>query len=116
MHKLSLSLLATAILISLFVAMDITRFYTTSQAPTFFGIAYSIDYNGNSVLTYYDPILGIRIEYPAGWIHELHPSSLVTFLASLESNSNTYPAGLGLKVQNLVSKNISLNEITKVQN
>jgi hypothetical protein len=115
MCKLSLSLLAAAILISLLVAMDTTRFYTPSQAPAFFSIAYSTVYNINNFLTYYDPILGIRIEYPASWIHELHPGSLVTFLASSEGSSNTYPAGLGLKVQNLAYKNISLNEITKVQ-
>ena len=42
-------------------------------------------------------------------------ADLVTFLTMLESDTNTYPAGLGVKVQNLASKNTSLNEITKMQ-
>src|SRR5438445_12926937 len=61
------------------------------------------------------PALGIKIDYPVGWTHELHPGSLVTFLASLESDSNTYPAGLGITVQHLGSGNTSLDEVTKVQ-
>jgi hypothetical protein len=69
----------------------------------------------NDFLTYQDATLGIRIDYPPGWIHELHAGGLVTFLASLESNSNTYPAGLGITVQHLKSKNVPLDEITKVQ-
>jgi serine/threonine-protein kinase len=47
--------------------------------------------------------------------HEVAPGNLVTFLASLESDSNTYPAGLGITVQHIGSGNTSLNEITKVQ-
>ena len=69
----------------------------------------------NDFLTYKDVTLGIKIDYPAGWIHELHAGGLVTFLTSLEGDSNTYPAGLGITVQHLKSKNMSLSEITKVQ-
>jgi serine/threonine-protein kinase len=69
----------------------------------------------NDFLTYQDVTLGIKIDYPAGWIHELHAGGLVTFLASLEGDSNTYPAGLGITVQHLKSKNMPLSEITKVQ-
>ena len=95
---------------------DTNTLYTPSEASSaFFGMASSTIANNNNFLTYHDSTLGIKIEYPAGWIQELHRGSLVTFLASLESDSNTYPAGLGIKVQNLASKNISLNEITKVQ-
>jgi eukaryotic-like serine/threonine-protein kinase len=71
--------------------------------------------NINNFLIYEDSTLGIKIDYPAGWTHELHAGGIVTFLASLESHSNTYPAGLGIKVQHLKSKNISLNNITKIQ-
>lgn len=90
--------------------------YTSiSQASALFDIL-SPTSNNNNFLTYQDSTLGIKIDYPAGWTHELHAASLVTFLASLESDSNTYPAGLGVKVQYMTSsKNISLNEITKVQ-
>jgi serine/threonine-protein kinase len=71
--------------------------------------------NNNNFLTYQDSALGIKIDYPVGWTHELHAGSLVTFLASLESDSNTYPAGLGVTVKHLGSRNTSLNEVTKVQ-
>jgi eukaryotic-like serine/threonine-protein kinase len=91
--------------------------YTTmSQAYALFDILSPTSNNNNNFIAYQDSTLGIKIDYPAGWTHELHAASLVTFLASLESESNTYPAGLGVKVQHMKSsKNISLNEITKVQ-
>jgi eukaryotic-like serine/threonine-protein kinase len=87
-----------------------------SQASALFDITSpTSSININKFLTYQDPTLGIKIDYPAGWTHELHAGSIVTFLASLESDSNTYPAGLGIKIQHLKSKNISLNNITKIQ-
>lgn len=91
--------------------------YTTmSQAHALFDILSPASNNNNNFIAFQDSTLGIKIDYPAGWTHELHAASLVTFLASLESDSNTYPAGLGIKVQHMKSsKNISLNEITKVQ-
>jgi hypothetical protein len=67
-------------------------------------------------LIYEDSSLGIRIDYPAGWTHEVHPGGLVTFIASQEeTHSNTYPAGVGIKVQDLPTGNISLKHITEVQ-
>jgi eukaryotic-like serine/threonine-protein kinase len=87
-----------------------------SQASALFDIASpTSSININKFLTYQDSTSGIKIDYPAGWTHELHAGSIVTFLASLESDSNTYPAGLGIKIQHLKSKNISLNNITKIQ-
>jgi eukaryotic-like serine/threonine-protein kinase len=87
-----------------------------SQASALFDITSpTSSININKFLTYQDSTLGIKIDYPAGWTHELHAGSIVTFLASLESDSNTYPAGLGIKIQHLKSKNISLNNITKIQ-
>ena len=71
--------------------------------------------NNNNFLTYQDNTLGIKIDYPAGWIHELHAGGLITFLPNLEGNSNTYPAGLGITVEHLRSKNMPLSEITKIQ-
>ena len=88
--------------------------YSAKPASAIFGGSSLIDTNNNFV-TYKDDTIGIKIDYPAGWIHELHARGLVTFLASSEGNSNTYPAGLGIIVQQLKSKNISLNEITKIQ-
>ena len=69
----------------------------------------------NNFLTYQDNTLGIKIGYPAGWIHELHAGGIITFLPSLEGNSNTYPAGLGITVEHLKSKNMPLSDITKIQ-
>jgi serine/threonine-protein kinase len=97
--------------------------YTSLQASAFIGMtsaaaaAATTTTGGYSLLIFTDPILGIKIEYPAGWTQELEGAGLVTFIANLQSgNSNTYPAAVGIKVQNLVSsKNISLNEITKMQ-
>jgi PsbP-like protein len=87
---------------------------STLYAFALFGLGSSPKDN-NNFLTYQDSTLGIKIDYPAGWAQELHAGGLVTFLTMLESDTNTYPAGLGVKVQNLASKNTSLNEITKVQ-
>jgi serine/threonine-protein kinase len=87
-----------------------------SAKPVSAILAWSASINANNdFLTYKDDTIGIRIDYPAGWIHELHARGLVTFLASSEGNSNTYPAGLGIVIQQLRSKNIPLNEITKIQ-
>jgi serine/threonine-protein kinase len=66
-------------------------------------------------LTYEDHALGIIIQYPAGWIKEVRLGNLVTFLPTLGSSSNTYPAALGVKVQNLHSRNVTLGTVTKVQ-
>jgi hypothetical protein len=47
----------------------------------------------------------------------MHSGNLNTFISTLEINSNTYPAGVGVQVvRNLASsQNVPLNEITKVQ-
>src|SRR5918911_4880534 len=79
-----------------------------------FGVSPKVNTN-NNFLTYQDNTLRIKIYYPAGWIHELHAGGLITFLPSLEGNSNTYPAGLGITVQHLKSKNMPLSNITKIQ-
>ena len=100
---------------------DSTALSTTLPVSSIFG-AYSLTTiattttTNNDFLTYQDAALGIKIDYPPSWIHELHAGGLVTFLANLESDSNTYPAGLGITVQDLKSKkNMPLSEITKVQ-
>jgi serine/threonine-protein kinase len=92
---------------SIFGIYTLTRIGTTTAAS-----AASLANNG--FLSYQDTSVGIKIDYPSGWIHELHADGLVTFLANLESESNTYPAGLGILVKDL-KKNIRLDEITKVQ-
>ena len=39
----------------------------------------------------------------------------VTFIAPRKSDSTTYPAGIGLRVEELSSRTVSLEEITRVQ-
>ena len=114
MSKLTPLLSIPMIMISLTLIANCSTII--SQASALFDIASpTSSININKFLTYEDSTLGIKIDYPAGWTHELHAGSIVTFLASLESDSNTYPAGLGIKIQHLKSKNISLNNITKIQ-
>ena len=114
MSKLTPLLSIPMIMISLTLIANCSTII--SQASALFDIASpTSSININKFLTYQDSSLGIKIDYPAGWTHELHAGSIVTFLASLESDSNTYPAGLGIKIQHLKSKNISLNNIAKIQ-
>ena len=114
MSKLTPLLSIPMIMISLTLIANCSTII--SQASALFDIASpTSSININKFLTYQDSTLGIKIDYPAGWTHELHAGSIVTFLAGLESDSNTYPAGLGIKIQHLKSKNISLNNITKIQ-
>ena len=114
MSKLTPLLSIPMIMISLTLIANCSTII--SQASALFDITSpTSSININKFLTYQDSTLGIKIDYPAGWTHELHAGSIVTFLASLESDSNTYPAGLGIKIQHLKSKNISLNNITKIQ-
>lgn len=110
-HNRTMILLSSSLITS---STCVIMLYSAVQVSAFLGFPSSTA-NNNNFLTYQDSTLGIKIDYPVGWIHELHPGSLVTFLASLESDSNTYPAGLGITVQHLGSGNTSLNEVTKVQ-
>jgi len=89
-----------------------TSYSTTSVSAIFNASPITAD---NNFSTYHDNTLGIKIDYPAGWIHELHAGGLVTILPSQDGYTNTYPAGLGITVEHLKSKNIALPEITKIQ-
>jgi serine/threonine-protein kinase len=128
-NLITLPLIIIMVLVSLSLATNTKIFsisssststlYASLQASAFIGMTSTATTTtgGYSFLTYSDPILGIKMEYPSGWTQELEGGGLVTFIANLENgDSNTYPAAVGIKVQNLVSsKNISLNEITKIQ-
>ncbi|MFL6441129.1 MAG: hypothetical protein ACJ702_04135, partial [Nitrososphaeraceae archaeon] len=104
--------------LTLVCSLSITNSYGSTilssaiSVSAIFGTSSPATTTSNDFLTYQDATLGIKIDYPAGWIHELHAGGLVTFLASLEGDSNTYPAGLGITVQHLKSKNMPLSEIT----
>jgi serine/threonine-protein kinase len=66
-------------------------------------------------LAYENPELGISIQYPSNWEKLVNLDNFVTFTAPPETDTHIYPAALGLKVQELSSQNIPLQEITKVQ-
>jgi hypothetical protein len=66
-------------------------------------------------LTYEDPELGISIQYPSNWEKLVSLNNFVTFTAPPETDTRIYPAALGLKVQEVSSQNISLQEVTNVQ-
>jgi eukaryotic-like serine/threonine-protein kinase len=66
-------------------------------------------------LTYENPESGISILYPSNWEKLANLDNFVTFTAPPEIDTRIYPAALGLKVQELSSQNIPLEEITKVQ-
>ena len=66
-------------------------------------------------LTYENPELGISILYPSNWEKLANLDNFVTFTAPPETDTRIYPAALGIKVQELSSQNIPLQEITKVQ-
>jgi hypothetical protein len=90
---------------------------TTCEIPRAYGLfdlTRSNEFKVNNFLTFRDSTLGFEISYPEGWIHEMHPGGIVTFLGASEGNASIYPAGLVVKVQHL-TKIISLNQITRVQ-
>ena len=110
-----MSVLCLAVILVCLLSISSNTSYSATSVSAIFGASSSITTN-NNFLTYQDNTLGIKIDYPAGWIHELHAGGLVTFLPSLEvGNTNTSPAGLGITVEHLKSKNIALSEITKIQ-
>ena len=66
-------------------------------------------------LTYEDITTGISIQFPSDWEKSVNLNDFVTFRAQPETDTRVYPAALGLKIQDLASQNVSLQEVTKVQ-
>jgi len=66
-------------------------------------------------LTYEDITTGISIQFPSNWEKSVNLDNFVTFRAPPEIDTRVYPAALGLKIQELTSHNVSLQEVTKVQ-
>ena len=66
-------------------------------------------------LTYEDITTGISIQFPSDWEKSVNLDKFVTFRAPPETDTRVYPAALGLKIQDLASQNVSLQEVTKVQ-
>ena len=70
--------------------------------------------SGAEFLTYDDIISGFSIKYPSNWQSEEHIDKSVTFIAPKQSNSDPFPAGLGIMSKN-VPANISIAAITQKQ-
>ena len=66
-------------------------------------------------LTYEAITTGISIQFPSDWEKSVNLDNFVTFRAQPETDTRVYPAALGLKIQDLASQNVSLQEVTKVQ-
>ena len=66
-------------------------------------------------LTYEDITMGISIQFPSNWEKSVNLDNFITFRAPPETDTRIYPAALGLKIQELASKNVMLQEVTKVQ-
>jgi hypothetical protein len=66
-------------------------------------------------LTYEDIATGISIQFPSNWEKSVNLDNFVTFRAPPETDTRIYPAAFGLKIQDLSSQNVSLQEVTKVQ-
>jgi photosystem II reaction center protein PsbP len=65
-------------------------------------------------LTYDDLITGFSIKYPPDWERAQHIDKSITFIAPKESNSDTFPAGLGIIFKEVAS-NMSLSFISQTQ-
>ena len=66
-------------------------------------------------LTYEDITTGISIQFPSNWEKSVNLDNFITFRAPPETDTRIYPAALGLKIQELASKSVSLQEVTKFQ-
>src|SRR5215207_7225522 len=66
-------------------------------------------------LTYEDITTGISIQLPSSWEKSVNLDNFITFRAPPETDTRIYPAALGLKIQELTSKSVVLQEVTKIQ-
>ena len=77
--------------------------------------SYNQAFDQEQFLTYEDITTGISIQFPSNWEKSVNLDNFVTFRAPPEIDTRVYPAALGLKIQDLASQNVSLQEVTKVQ-
>jgi hypothetical protein len=92
------------IILSAFVIISFTSFPSNIQALA-----------QEQFLTYEDITTGISIQFPSNWEKSVNFDNFVTFRAPPETDTRTYPAALGLKIQELTSKSVALQEVTRVQ-
>ncbi|MDQ3839144.1 MAG: hypothetical protein M3297_07745 [Thermoproteota archaeon] len=92
------------IILSTFVVISLTLFPSSTQMLA-----------QEQFLTYEDITTGISIQFPSNWEKTVNFDNFITFRAPPETDTRIYPAALGLKIQELTSKNVVLQEVTKVQ-
>ena len=71
--------------------------------------------NSSQFVSYQDPILGIKFQYPVSWKKAVHYSantSRIDFFAPLASQSEIFPPSLVISISN-TTQNSTLAEITK---
>lgn len=67
----------------------------------------------DNMVTFDDRGLGLAIKYPSNWERSKIGQDQVTFIAPRESNSPSFPAGLGIKSHNISSVDATLDSIAK---
>jgi hypothetical protein len=67
----------------------------------------------DNMVTFDDRGLGLAIKYPSNWERSKIGQDQVTFIAPRESNSPSFPAGLGIKAHNISSVDATLDSIAK---
>ncbi|HET6640509.1 MAG TPA: PsbP-related protein [Nitrososphaeraceae archaeon] len=66
-----------------------------------------------NLVTFEDRSLGLTIKYPSNWERSKIGQDQVTFIAPRESDSSSFPAGLGIKSHNISSADSTLDDIAK---
>lgn len=67
----------------------------------------------DNLVTFEDRGLGLMIKYPSNWERSKIGQDQVTFIAPRESESPSFPAGLGIKSHNVSSADSTLDSIAK---
>lgn len=65
----------------------------------------------DNLVTFDDRGLGVMIKYPSNWERSKIGQDQVTFIAPRESDSPSFPAGLGIKSHNISSGDSTLDSI-----
>lgn len=65
------------------------------------------------MLTFDDRTLGLAIKYPNDWERSKIGQDQVTFIAPRQTDSPSFPAGLGIKSHNVSSINATLDSLAK---
>jgi hypothetical protein len=107
------------LVISVFISSILCVSIRYSESEFAFGSQYDnlliyTSVSESEFLAYDDLITGFSIKYPPDWERAQHIDKSITFIAPKESNSDTFPAGLGIIFKEAAS-NMSLSYISQTQ-